>query len=150
MYDPDKLSLPVRQEGELSDKPPHFLRHRLGHGCSNEKYDYTKLTDHQWGEVKAAYYGMISLIDKHVGRIYDALEQKGLLDDTLILFTNDHGELLGDHGLLFKGPFHYDCLIKAPMILSWPGVIPKGSRYTQITEHVDIMPTILDLSLIHI
>lgn len=146
MYDPDKLSTPVRREGELEDKPPHFRRHRVGKGCSNEKYDYRRLSDHEWGEVKAAYYGMVSLIDDNIGRILAALKEQGIEDDTLIMFTNDHGELLGDHGLLFKGPFHYDCLIKAPMIIKWPGVVPKGSRYPQITEHVDIMPTLLDLA----
>ena len=146
MYDPDKLSVPVRREGELEDKPPHFRRHREGRGCSNEKYDYRKLSDHEWGEVKAAYYGMVSLIDYNIGRILQALKEAGLEEDTLIMFTNDHGELLGDHGLLFKGPFHYDCLIKAPMIVQWPGAVPKGSRYNQITEHVDIMPTLLDLA----
>ena len=145
MYDPDKLAPPVCQEGELDDKPPHFRRHRTGRGFSNEKYDYRRLSAHDWGEVKAAYYGMVSLVDYNVGRILDALRQKGILDDTLILFTSDHGELMGDHGLLFKGPFLYDCLIKAPMVVQWPGVVPKGARYAQLTEHVDIMPTILGL-----
>lgn len=144
MYDPDKLDEPIYQEDELLDKPPHFMRHRVGHGCSNEKYDYQRLSRHDWGCVKAAYYGMISLVDDNIGRVLNAIEEKGIENDTLILFTNDHGELLGDHGLLFKGPFHYDSIIKAPMILKWPGVIPKGSRYKQITEHVDIMATILD------
>lgn len=144
MYDPQALSAPSYVEGELDDKPPHFLMHRTGHGFSNEKYDYRRLADEDWRAVKAAYYGMISLIDEHVGRILDTLDKRGLREQTLILFTNDHGELLGDHGLLFKGPFHYDCLIKAPMILSWPGMIPEGARYRQFTEHVDILPTILD------
>lgn len=144
MYDPDKLAAPVRWEEELEDKPPHFRKARTGHGFSNEKYDYRRLSDYDWGRVKAAYYGMITLIDDNIGRILNAIEKKGIENDTLIMFTNDHGELLGDHGLLFKGPFHYDCLIKAPMIVKWPGVIPKGSRYSQVTEHVDIMPTILE------
>lgn len=144
MYDPDKLVPPIYAEGELEDKPPHFKKHRMGNGFSNEKYDYRKLDLHAWGCVKAAYYGMISLIDDNIGRILEAIKEKGIENDTLILFTNDHGELMGDHGLLFKGPFHYDCLIKSPMIIKWPGVVPKGSRYQQITEHVDVMATILD------
>ena len=49
---------------------------------------------------------MVSLIDDNIGRILAALKEQGIEDDTLIMFTNDHGELLGDHGLLFKGPFH--------------------------------------------
>ena len=144
MYDPEMLEKPIRQEGELRDKPPHFAKARCGRGYSNEKYDYRRLTDEDWGRVKAAYYGMISLVDENIGRILDAIAEKGIEEDTLIMFTNDHGELLGDHGLLFKGPFHYDSIIKAPMIMKWPGVIPKGSRYSQVTEHVDIMPTLLE------
>ncbi len=144
MYDPDLLDPPLTMDGELDDKPPHFMKARTAHGFSNEKYDYRTLSNHQWGQVKAAYYGMITLIDDQIGRILDALEEQGLVQDTLIMFTNDHGELLGDHGLLFKGPFHYDSIIKAPMILQWPGVIPQGSRYSQMTEHVDIMPTLLE------
>ena len=144
MDDPEMLEKPIRQEGELRDKPPHFAKARCGRGYSNEKYDYRRLTDEDWGRVKAAYYGMISLVDENIGRILDAIAEKGIEEDTLIMFTNDHGELLGDHGLLFKGPFHYDSIIKAPMIMKWPGVIPKGSRYSQVTEHVDIMPTLLE------
>lgn len=144
MYEPDKLEPPVRLDDELEDKPPHFNRARTGHGFSNEKYDYRKLSLHDWGRVKAAYYGMITLMDDNIGRIIDALEKNGLDKDTMILFTSDHGELLGDHGLLFKGPFHYDCLIKAPMIIKWPRVVPEGSRYSVLSEHVDIMPTILE------
>ena len=146
MYDPDKLALPVRQEGELDDKPPHFRRHRVGQGCSNEKYDYRRLTDHQWGEVKAAYYGT-GLAGGLQHRPHPAgAAGQGHHQRHPGPFHQRPRGTDGDHGLLFKGPFHYDCLIKAPMILSWPGVIPSGSRYKQITEHVDIMPTLLDFA----
>ena len=144
LYDPDKLSPPSFVPGELEDKPPHFRLHQNGHGFSNEKYDYRRLSDHDWGVIKAAYYGMISLIDENVGRILEAIQKKGIENDTIVMFTNDHGELMGDHGLLFKGPFLYNCLIKAPMIIKWPGVVPQGSRYRQITEHVDVLPTLLE------
>ena len=144
MYDPDKLSPAMYTEGELDDKPRHFMQHRCGRGFSNEKYDYRKLTDRNWRELKAAYYGMISLIDNNVGRVMDCLKEKGILNDTVVIFTSDHGELMGDHGLLFKGPFHYDSIIKAPFVMSWPGVVPCGSRFAHVTQHIDIMPTILE------
>lgn len=144
MYDPDRLSPPDAIDGELDDKPPHYRLHRTGHGYSIEKYDFRLIQPRDWRCIKAAYYGMVTLIDENVGRILNALEQKGIERDTLVMFTNDHGELLGDHGLLFKGPFFYDCMIKAPMLISWPGMVPQGSRYRQVTEHVDIMPTLLD------
>ena len=60
-----------------------------------KKYDYRRLSAHDWGRVKAAYYGMITLVDDNIGRVLDALEEKGIEEDTLIMFTNDHGELLG-------------------------------------------------------
>lgn len=144
MYDPDRLEPPVFREGELEDKPPHFMKHRTGRGYSNEKYDYRKLSRHEWGEIKAAYYGMISLIDYNVGRILAGIREKNKENNTIVLFTSDHGEMLGDHGLLFKGPFLYDCLIRAPLIISWPDQIQKGARISSLTEHVDIMPTILE------
>lgn len=144
MYDPEKMEVAVYKEGELEDKPPHFKKHRTGHGYSNEKYDYQKLTKLDWNTIKAAYYGMITLVDENIGRILDALKKQGMEEDTIVLFTSDHGELLGDHGLLFKGPFMYDSIIKAPMVLKWPGMIPRGARYSTFTEHVDLMPTLLD------
>lgn len=144
MYDINKLESPIKLLNEFKDKPPHFIKHLTGNGYSNEKYDYRKLSDTDWKKVKAAYYGMITLIDDNIGRILSKIKEKNIENDTLILFTSDHGELMGDHGILFKGPFHYDSLIKAPMIVKWPGVVPRGSRYSQITEHVDIMPTILE------
>lgn len=144
MYDPDRLSNPIGKEGELDDKPPHFKQNYIGKGFSNEKYNYSKLTDRQWRELKAAYYGMITLIDDNVGRIMAALAAKGLTENTVVIFTHDHGEMMGDHGLLFKGPFLYDSIIKSPFVISWPTVLPKGSRFAQITEHTDVMATILD------
>ena len=89
---------------------------------------------------------MVSLIDYNVGRIIDKLKQLNILEDTIIIFSADHGELLGDHGLLFKGPFHYDCLIKAPLIIRLGDQIPHGARCNEITQHVDLMPSILEFT----
>ena len=83
--------MPVRRDGELEDKPPHFRQHRVGRGCSNEKYDYRQLTDHQWGEVKAGYYGMISLVDHNIGRVLQALRDKGIEDNIRLYFGSDWG-----------------------------------------------------------
>ncbi|MFV0503985.1 MAG: sulfatase [Lachnospirales bacterium] len=146
LYEPEQLSAPISRKNELEDKPPHFLKHLTGNGYSNEKYDYRNLYANDWKKIKSAYYGMITLIDDNIGRILSSLSENNLENDTLILFTSDHGELLGDHGLLFKGPFHYDSLIKAPLIMKLPSIIPQGSRYSCITEHVDIMSTILDIA----
>ena len=80
----------------------------------------------------AAYYGMISLMDHHVGRVLDHLEAIGERDNTLIVFCADHGELLGDHGLWFKSLVPYDESIRVPFIASQPGTFPAKATRTAL------------------
>jgi arylsulfatase len=95
-------------------------------------------------QIKASYYGMIELIDTQLGRILDHLEERGELDNTIIIFTSDHGELLGDHGLLFKGCRFFEGLVHVPLIMCFPGNWRPGSRANGLVELVDLAPTILD------
>ena len=75
-------------------------------------------------DVIAAYYAMIELIDDNIGRLLDALEETGQRENTVIIFTSDHGEMLGDHGLLLKGCRFYEGLVRVPLIISWPDQFP--------------------------
>jgi arylsulfatase A-like enzyme len=93
--------------------------------------------------VKAAYYAMIELIDHEFGRLLDALDAMGQLDDTLVLFHSDHGEMLGDHGLLYKGCRFFEGLVHVPMIFSWPGRVLQDLRSPALVELVDIAPTLM-------
>jgi uncharacterized sulfatase len=86
---------------------------------------------------------MVKLIDEQMGRILDCLDRLGLAEDTLIIFTTDHGELLGDHGLWMKGPFHYEELVRIPMLVRWPQGLPGGQRVRGLVSQVDLVPTIL-------
>ena len=79
-------------------------------------------SDAQLRDIIANYYGMISLVDHQVGRIMSALDDAGLADNTLVVFTSDHGELLGDHGLMLKGPMHYEGLLRVGLIMRGPGI----------------------------
>src|SRR5690606_18760632 len=99
-------------------------------------------TDHLY--VRAAYWAMIDLIDEQVGRIIQALEKSGQLDNTIIIFMSDHGELLGDHGIYLKGPHFYDPAVRVPLIVSWPGRIEKNKRVSAMTELLDLAPTLLE------
>jgi len=92
----------------------------------------------------AAYYAMIEQIDDHVGRMLDALERTGQRENTLVIFTSDHGEMLGDHGLLLKGCRFYEGLVHVPLIVSWPGAVGEGVRKNALVELTDIAPTLLD------
>lgn len=93
--------------------------------------------------VKAAYYAMIENLDKAFGKILDHLESRGLLDNTVVIFTSDHGEMLGDHGLLYKGCRFFEGLVHVPLIMSGPG-IEAGQRRKALVETIDIAPTLLE------
>ena len=93
--------------------------------------------------VRASYYGKISLIDFWIGRIRQALERRGWLDDTLVVILSDHGEMLGDHGRLKKSTFH-ESNIRIPLILRWPGRVRAQAVAPTLAEIVDVFPTVLE------
>ena len=94
--------------------------------------------------VKACYYAMIELIDDQLGRIIDFLRDTGELDNTLIIFMSDHGELLGDHGLIYKGCRFFEALTHVPLVVSWPEGFLKGIKSRALVELVDLAPTLLE------
>ena len=96
--------------------------------------------------IQAAYYAMIELIDDNVGRMLEALERTGQRENTIVIFMSDHGEMLGDHGLLQKGCRFYEGLVRVPLIVSWPGQFLAGVRRQALVELMDIAPTLLELA----
>lgn len=137
MYDPDEVPMPKLLEGELDGKPPIqklFREERRGGFLENEA---------RLRRVRAAYYGMITQLDDHLGRLFEEMRKLGVLDRTLIVFTSDHGEYLGDHYMIEKELF-YEQAIRVPLIMRLPHVIPAGRRIAEFAESVDILPTILE------
>lgn len=98
------------------------------------------------GTLTAAYYAMIKLIDDQLGRVLDRLEELGLRERTVVIFTSDHGEMLGDHGLIQKGCRFYEGLVRVPLIWSCPGRIAQGVVSDALVELTDKAPTILELA----
>ncbi|WP_343250965.1 sulfatase family protein [Diplocloster hominis] len=96
-------------------------------------------------EMKARSNGMVSLVDESVGRIMDHLRQNGLEHDTIVVFVSDHGDLMGDHNMYCKGPFHYEGLINVPLIFQWEGHIQKNVKTDALASLLDFVPTMLDL-----
>jgi len=121
-YDPDKLSPPRMNPGE----------------------DTRGLPVAEWRRIKAFYYALVSHVDDQIGRILTAPEEAGLSDETLVLFTSDHGEHLGDHGLIQKGPPGLDSCVHVPLIMRYPAKIEPNRQMRALVEAVDIAPTILD------
>ena len=155
MYDPDQLTVPTVTEGEHEANPPHFQLtqqenpdfspwRESGQGLHGF---HSHLCDREWlARGIAVYYGMISLMDKHIGVILDRLEALGLADSTVVVFTTDHGHFYGQHGLIAKGAFHYEDMIKLPFIVRQPGKVPAGRTCSALQSLIDIPSTFLSLA----
>src|SRR5690606_32205075 len=95
-------------------------------------------------EALALNYGSITNIDAQIGRVMAELERLGLQDNTIVIFTSDHGDFLGDHQLMLKGPIHYRGLTRVPFIWSDPHMpATAGQTSGALTSTIDIAPTIL-------
>lgn len=143
-YNPDNMPLPKRREQELETKPTfQQLDAEWAHNSPGE-FHSAAMTDDDRRQVTAAYYAMCELIDDQVGRIMQCLEDTGQRDNTIVIFMSDHGEMLGDHGLYFKGPHFYDEAIRVPLVISWPKKFRSGLKVEGLTELVDLVPTLLE------
>jgi arylsulfatase A-like enzyme len=156
MYDPNQLTLPSLVPGEHDKNPPHFRMTQeqnpdfgpwkeTGYGIHGYA-SHAKFTEAEQRRNMATYYGMVSMMDKYIGKILDRLDELGLAEDTIIVFTTDHGHLFGHHGLHFKGGFHYEDLIKLPFIVRYPGIVPAGQTSDALQSLVDLAPTFLSFA----
>ncbi|MCU0786405.1 MAG: sulfatase-like hydrolase/transferase [Verrucomicrobia bacterium] len=94
-------------------------------------------------QMTSIYYGMVAEVDEWVGKILRRLDELGLAENTLVIFTSDHGEMLGDHGMHSKNVF-YEGSAHVPLLLCLPGMIPAGTVIQTPASHLDLFPTILD------
>lgn len=145
LYDKDALAGPVSRTGEFAEKPgvqaEYHLKSYGGHAPG-----YAEYSEEELREARAGYYAMVSMLDGEVGRILDELKASGIANDTLVIFTSDHGELLGDHQLMLKGPMLYDPLVRVPLLIAWPGQIPAGQVREEIVQNIDLTTTLLDVA----
>ena len=152
LHHPDDVDLPEHRSKDL-DRRPWWHRAALegvpdmqDEDLRKQRMHYSRTqdqTDAQLRDITANYYGMISLIDHNVGRILVALDELGLADDTIVIFSTDHGDWLGDHGLLLKGPMHYEGLLRVGCIVRGPGV-PAGQVVADPVSTLDLPATFLD------
>jgi arylsulfatase len=143
--DPTSLSMPVWKEGELDNKPPHHLKDYIIGGQEGATDSVIGMTDELQLELRRDYYAQIMLIDDQLGRLIDYLDEKGIREDTIIIFHSDHGEMNGDHRLHWKGAYFYEEIVHIPLIFSCPGLIQQGMISNALVELVDLAPTLLDL-----
>ncbi len=96
--------------------------------------------------LKALYDGEITYWDVHLGRLFDRLEAEGILDDSLIVLTSDHGQMFGEHGKWVHRNSLYEEVLRVPLMVSLPGVLPAGQVITTPVVTADVTPTILELA----
>lgn len=149
-FDPNEMPLPKWKEGELKNKPKIQQDDYLQGGQGGNGPSCEKLSAREKQEYIADYYAMIELIDDNIGRLLETLEETGQMENTVIIFMSDHGEMLGDHGLILKGAYFYEGLVHVPLIISWPQKFLQGKISNALVELVDIAPTLLDIAGIEI
>ena len=93
--------------------------------------------------VRSYYYSMVELFDRQMGELIALLKENGVFDDTLLIVTSDHGDMLFDHGLGEKGPMAYEEVLKVPLLMSWPGKI-QPCTIEEPVSLTDLYPTVLD------
>lgn len=136
---------PVVRQNELAGKPPQHAAHAAFNRITDHEstIDFTDATEDEVVEMRRHYYAKVSAIDEKIGEILQALESAGYLDNALIIFTSDHGDMLGDHGLPYKW-LMYDSVVHVPLIV-WDTSGRFGQLHTEgLVSHVDLGPTVLE------
>ena len=123
LYDPATLPLPNQHPADMQKSP------------------YRHVTPEQWKQDKAYFYAMCSMVDHYAGKVLEAVPK-----DTVVVYMSDHGDALGDHGLVNKGHWNHESILRVPCIIRWPIGLPAGRRVPALTESVDIFPTVCALT----
>lgn len=158
VYDPHPPFVPPKVYADRFDADampgPYFRPSDLGHqsklDCVDFQGEVSAPEGHDAKQMQANYYAMIAQIDDQFARLLDVLEQTGQKDNTVILFTSDHGETLGDHGLMRKGARFYEGLVRVPLIFSWPGRFQQDLQSSALVELLDMSRTLLELAGVNV
>lgn len=147
-YDPADVPLPPNFDHDGLARQPlryRFAREAIRRGVSRRPPDVMgePPTEADWRTVISNYWGLVSLIDTHVGRILDALGAAGVRDETLTVFTSDHGDMMGSHQLYTKMT-QFEEAVRVPLLMELPGGTAAGQRVERPVSQVDLLPTLLE------
>jgi uncharacterized sulfatase len=156
MYDPDKVTVSEHTPGEFDDKPPYFKK------ALEESPDFSDFVEEGGNNIHGAgshlttredrakniamMYGMMTMLDDYIGKILDKVDELGITEETLVCFTSDHGDFLGQHGLVKKAIHHYEDLLRVPLVVRKPGTIPAGVVSESLQSTVDLPQTFLSMA----
>lgn len=136
-YDPRDIAQPPSFHDDLLDKPEVYGRQQ---GIWRD----VAWADH--AQAIACYYARVTMMDAQIGRLLRALDETGQAENTIVIYTNDHGIMMGDHGLHCLGVFPFEEGYRVPLIVRWPGQTPAGATCEALTNTLDLAPTILDMA----
>ena len=159
MFPPDEIKLPPTRRGEfdasgglehLGDAPyPPSGKVSPAPEVNRVLYEMMGMDDDSEQDIRnlvSVNHAMTRLVDDGIGRILDKLESLGMMEDTIIVFTSDHGDFMAEHNMAVKGGVFYDCLTRVPLIVSYPkGNVPSGAIDETMVNTIDILPTLLEL-----
>ena len=138
LYPRDQIDMPEIPEGHLENMHPVYKRMRLMFGLVDFPEELVR-------RARAGYYGLITYLDEKIGRLIDALEETGQLENTIIVHTSDHGEMNGEHGMWRKSNM-YEASSRVPLQIVWNGHLPGGLRIAQNVSLVDLVATLIEMS----
>jgi choline-sulfatase len=133
----DKVDVPQLPPGYLDNLHPAMRVWRERRGVDEITHDQVRIA-------RAAYYGLVTYMDERVGEVLQTLEESGMADNTVVIYTSDHGDMAGEHRMWWKSSF-YEGSIGVPLIISWPGRFAEGKEVSAVTSLIDVGPTLLEL-----
>jgi arylsulfatase A-like enzyme len=137
MYPPETIA-PWPGFGEEQGKP--YIQRQM-----RRTWDVEDFTWDDWAPIVSRYLGVISLLDHEIGRVLAALDRLGLAENTLVIYSADHGDMCGSHGMVDKHYIMYDDVVRVPLLMRWPGVIPQGRTSDAfVSNAIDLATTFCD------
>ena len=138
MYPVDEMDLPDIPPGHLENLHPVYQRFRKMNG-------YPRFPDEVVRRARAGYYALISYLDEKIGELIQALKDNGQYENTVIIYTSDHGDMNGEHGMWRKGNF-YEASARVPLQIVWTRHIAGGQRFPDVVSLVDLTAAICDIA----
>ncbi len=133
---------------EPTENLPPVLQSQRNGGNKVWNMDKAFQNEQLWRNYIGGYYALVTEIDHHVGEILDALEETGQDRETIVIYTSDHGDFVGNHGMVEKCAFGqnvYEDILNIPIIIKYPGRSPNGKRIRELVTNADVLPTLIDL-----
>ncbi|MBI5723085.1 MAG: sulfatase-like hydrolase/transferase [Planctomycetes bacterium] len=138
MYPPERIAPWPGFADTLEGKPRIQRQMRATWGVEGMGWE-------EWAPIVSRYLGVVSQLDSQIGRVLDALKRLGLCEKTLVVYSSDHGDMCGSHGMVDKHYIMYDDVVRVPLIMRWAGVLPAGRTVTDFTSNaIDLPSTFCD------